>query len=165
MNGNLPRLLHASIPLWRQALHPGYSINHSTEWWKYPPLYISSSAKLPLPHPCVHKRTILTQNDPSELNLSSFYTQCKLISLNNPSSYCNILHDITRATTLQRRALHAYTWKCNSSPGGGKGITRGFVSHSTGSEQREIKRTVKRHICECVCWRTSVALYACILSS
>lgn len=32
-----------------------------------------------------------------------------------------------------------------------KEITGGFVSHSAGSEQREIKRTVKRHICECVC--------------
>lgn len=34
-----------------------------------------------------------------------------------------------------------------------KEITGGFVSHSAGSEKREIKkkRTVKRHICEYVC--------------
>lgn len=32
-----------------------------------------------------------------------------------------------------------------------KDITGGFVSHLAGSGQSEIKRTVQRHICGCVC--------------
>ena len=69
-------------------------------------------------------------------------------------------------TVLKHTKLHSHTWKKkNLIPlqGKQKEITVGFVSHSVGSKRRGIKRTVKRHISECVCWGMSMGLRVCIL--
>lgn len=177
MNGNVPLLLHASVPPLRQAPCHGYSINHSIKQLK-----IYCFTFLPVPNflPYIHTHT-RWQNDLSELIVylhlmkrerekgtmqGAGMVMVKFFFFYS-SSCCNIGHSFIHATALKRRTLHACTWKSNSSPGERErdhwGLCQSFCRF--GEERDKKKRTVKRHICEYVCWGMSVGLHVCIPSS
>lgn len=135
MNGNVPLLLHASVPPLRQAPCHGYSINHSIKQSN-----IHCFTFLPVPnflplHPHAHKRTrtqFLKRKTKRSIRahcVSSPYEERERKKsdagsrngngniFSYSSSCCNIGHNFIHATALKHRTLHACTWKSNSSPG------------------------------------------------
>lgn len=135
MNGNVPLLVHASVPPLRQAPCHGYSINHNIKQ-----SHIHCCTFLPVPNflPYIHTHTSVhwhnfwkeRRNDLSELivylHLMKRERQKKNAAGSRngngkivfySSSCCNIGPNFIHATVLKHRTLHACTWKTNSSPG------------------------------------------------
>lgn len=158
MNGNVPLLLHASVPPLRQAPCHGYSINHSIKQSN-----IHCFTFLPVPNflPYIHTHTSVhahnfwkeRRNDLSELivylHLMKREREKRAMQgvgmvtvkffLTPPVAAILATISYTPLRLSTEHYMHAHE---NLIPlrGKEKEITGGFVSHSAGSEQREIKK-------------------------